>query len=467
MEVLARRGRYGLPRGIEVDLRGSHRGEIRGELLHGVSRRGHVSRDGGNDIHFLSRGKRRSLRAKGKVRRASHAQARQDGRIAHHHSAGLLLGFGGCRVLDHPAKEIGVGFRRAKKKILYHAPPARGELDDDPLVVVGVPCVICAEPAGLGADAEAEFASDASHLAEASGVGEIHEDADAVFRVAGEEVVHADALATELDEGVVPRFDDADANALTDDAEHARRAPARHVVLPDERVERFAKLVDAEHPAHERGEVLSEVLSEETRDELLIDLPVFDDEDERLGDVDLRRHVAAPVEEVTERLERRGHLRPLEATEGVRRALRRGAVIIAAENIAQRLCVIGELTPTIVDDGDEHFGQLSSEKRGDSVPQGGVENLREEDAERPESGEVALDARDVSHGFAQAEVDFHFDILCGNGVIVALSRRDEEGGGKAGTPRHSKKGGASRNPAPRSPEASGREERRRSARRKS
>ena len=50
--------------------------------------------------------------------------------------------------------------------------------------------------------------------------------------------------------------------------------------------------------------MLSEVLSEETRDELLIDLPVFDDEDERLGDVDLRRHVAAPVEEVTERLER-------------------------------------------------------------------------------------------------------------------------------------------------------------------
>ena len=78
---------------------------------------------------------------------------------------------------------------------------------------------------------------------------------------------------------------------------------------------------------------------------------------------------------------------------------------------------------------------------GDSVPQGGVENLREEDAERPESGEVALDARDVSHGFAQAEVDFHFDILCGNGVIVALSRRDEEGGGKAGIPRHSKKVG--------------------------
>ena len=106
------------------------------------------------------------------------------------------------------------------------------------------------------------------------------------------------------------------------------------------------------------GEVLSGVLSEETRDELLIDLPVFDDEDERLGDVDLRRHVAAPVEEVTERLERRGHLVLKDG--GVRRALRRGAVIIAAENIVAPLRYRGTRSSTTA----MSTGQLSSEKRG-------------------------------------------------------------------------------------------------------
>ena len=53
---------------------------------------------------------------------------------------------------------------------------------------------------------------------------------------------------------------------------------------------------------------------------------------------------------------------------------------------------------------------------------------------------MALDARDVSHGFAQAEVDF-ISISCANGVIVALGHRDEEGGGKP-LPETFEKGGS-------------------------